>query len=202
MTAALPDIVSPRWRDPGRWPAMTGPRYRLDGFFTPAAAAELLERVCALPFTRLDFDVVCAAWSKPAASLGTAHDLLLSSAFRAAASSVLGVTLPEAMIVNAWHLSTGDHMRPHRDSRHYVGAFCVGLCPDWSPARGGAIAFGPGSAAGITAEERWHPHLGDLLLFRPSPTSWHTVEPVLVGTRRSLSGWWTDPRRPDRWELP
>lgn len=198
----LPDIVSPRWRDPSRWPARTGPRYRLDGFLTEPAAAQLLAVVRGLPFSRLDFDVVSAAWSKPRQELGPAHDLLFGDAFRAAAEAALGVALPAQVITNAWRLGVGDQMRPHRDSRHYVGTFSLGLCPDWSPARGGAIAFGPGSAEGITVTERWHPHLGDLLLFCPGPSSWHIVEPVREGVRHTLSGWWTDPRRPDRWELP
>jgi len=102
--------------------------------------------------------------------------------------------MPTGLVVNAWRLQRGDYMGVHPDGPLYRGTISLGLCPRWSPADGGAIAFGDKAGADFVVRERWYPHLGDACLFAPEADTWHCVEAVRSETvRHSLTGWWTEP---------
>ena len=90
-------------------------------------------------------------------------------------------------------LDPGDGMPVHADGRRYHGTVSLGLCDRWRAAQGGAIAMGAPVSGRFEVHRRWLPHLGDLLLFAPTRTSWHAVEPVVAGRRLSVTAWWTAP---------
>lgn len=197
LAEALPAPVDPAWRRPAAWRALAEDRragrarLRLRGFApSPALVAEA-ER---LPYARLDTALVHA--ERAALHGGPLWDLLSHPSLRALIGGVLGLTLPERAVMNAWRLGPGDHMGPHPDGRRYRATFSLGLCPDWRADQGGAITFGApgldGGAPRFTAEERFLPQLGDLLIFAPGPETWHLVEPVRAGVRRTVTGWWVE----------
>jgi len=114
----------------------------------------------------------------------------------------MGLDLPSRIFVRAWKLGPGDSMAIHKDGLHDVTTFSIGLCEDWTAAAGGAIAFGDPAHGGLTVTERWLPHLGDLLIFRPTARAWHAVEPVTQGTRLTLTGHYVGPDYPAEPDLP
>ena len=105
--------------------------------------------------------------------------------------AILGRALGEGLVANAWRMSEGDGMPVHPDGRRYQGTITLGLSHNYSASQGGAIAFGTPHNSRFDVHARWLPHLGDLLLFAPTHNTWHAVEPVLGGRRRSLTAWWT-----------
>ena len=197
LAEALPDAVSPLWRSAAPWRALAEDRRAgrarlcLRGF---APSLALLEAARALPYTRLDTALVHA--ERAPLTGGGLWDLLTHPALRRLIGGVLGLTLPERAVMNAWRLGPGDHMGPHPDGRRYKATFSLGLCPDWRADQGGAITFGaPGLEGGeptFTAHERFLPQLGELLIFAPGPETWHLVEPVLEGQRHTVTGWWVE----------
>ena len=197
LAETLPDVVSASWRSASLWRALAEDhragraRLCLRGF---APSSALLDAARALSYARLDTALVHA--ERAPLTGGALWDLLTHPALRALIGGVLGVTLPERAVMNAWRLGPGDHMGPHPDGRRYRATFSLGLCPDWRADQGGAITFGtPGlheGAPSFTAEERFLPQLGDLLIFAPGPETWHLVEPVREGVRYTVTGWWVE----------
>lgn len=53
---------------------------------------------------------------------------------------------------------------------------------------GGAIAFSTPGVDGLRVEERWLPHLGDVLAFAVEATLWRAIELVHGGDRLTLTG--------------
>jgi hypothetical protein len=196
---SLPASVAAAWRDPERLRRLAeeraaGRRFlSLPGFLSTEAAREWARAAAALPFARMDTDLVHAQRCLLGeADLPEWRALMASPIVRRLFGAVLGVDLPERLFINAWRLERDDYMGVHPDGRLYRGTLSLGLNDGWTAADGGAIAFGDPTGSGFVARERWLPHAGDALLFAPARDSWHTVEPVLSGkTRYSLTGWWT-----------
>jgi len=66
--------------------------------------------------------------------------LMRSREMRTLCAAVLGVpTMPETIVLNAWHLAHGDTMSVHPDGKRYTGTLSLGLSHDWTAADGGAI---------------------------------------------------------------
>jgi hypothetical protein len=198
--ALLPEMVAAPWREPERLRRLAeeraaGRRFLfLPGFVSEEAAARLAAQAAALPYKRMDTDIVHAERRLLGdGELPEWRALMASPVTQRLLASVLGVPLlPERLFINAWRLRRDDHMSVHPDGRLYCGTLSLGLCADWTAADGGAIAFGEPTAEGFRVRERWLPHLGDALLFAPAADTWHAVEPVLSEkTRHSLTGWWT-----------
>jgi hypothetical protein len=195
----LPELVAPTWRDPERLRRLAedragGRRFlALPGFIEPGAAARLAEQAAALAFDRMDSPVVHAERHLlGAADVPEWRALMAAPELRRLLGVVLGVALPERVVINAWRMRAGDNMAVHPDGRLYCGTLSLGLSRGWRAADGGAIAFGAPTAAGLDVRERWWPHLGDALLFAPAHDTWHAVEPVQgPATRLSLTGWWS-----------
>lgn len=194
-----PSLVAPRWREPESLRRLAearaaGQRYlHLDGFVAPEAARALADEVRALPWQRLETEVVRGDRHLLGEGELTAWQSLMGSATtRTLLGAVLGVQLPATTTINAWRLGAGDWFAAHPDGRNYVGTLGLGLCEGWTATDGGAIAFGVPGAKGFAARQRWLPHLGDALLFSPAQDSWHVVEPVQTDRGRlTLTGWWT-----------
>lgn len=198
----LPAMIAPAWRDPERWRRLAEDHragralLRLEGLLTPNAAEALRADAAALPFEERHTAYVqgggcelsgeqLSGWLEPLAR-GPLHALL---------SAVMRQALPARMFSRVWRLGPGDGIAVHKDGLHYVATLSIGLSPDWTARHGGAIAFGrptPGGALDVT--DRWLPHLGDALLFRPSALAWHGVEPVIDGTRYTLTTHYVSPR--------
>ncbi len=196
---ALPSIVADEWRRPERLRRLAeeraaGRRYLpLPGFLDPEAAARLREQAAALPFARMDSQLVHAERRLLGdGELAEWRALMAAPELRRLFGAVLGMELPERLFINAWRLSGEDYFSVHPDGRLYRGTLSLGLCQGWSAAHGGAIAFGDPTPDGFVVRERWLPHVGDALLFAPTNDSWHTVEPLTGDqVRLSLTGWWT-----------
>ncbi len=201
LAAELPEMVARPWREPARWQALAaeraaGRRYlELPGFVDPDAAAELRAAVRALPMVRLTTALLDGERHLLAADeVSPWLDLLQAESLRALVGDVLDRAIPAGLVVNAWRLHRGDHMGVHPDGPLYRGTLSLGLSPIWSPADGGAIAFGDNHGEHFVARHRWYPRLGDVCLFAPDAQTWHCVEPVTSDVvRDSLTGWWTEP---------
>lgn len=206
----LPELLAPAWRDPERYRRLREERlagrelFVLRGLIDPSRALALAEEASALPFERLVTSHVEAerctlnAHLTPPQPLQPLWALLRDPMFRLVIGAVLGRPLGEALLLNAWRLRPGDRMAVHPDGPRYLATFSLGLCPDWTAAQGGAIAFGDprppdpsaGTPGGLEVRERFQPHLGDACLFVPHAGSWHAVERVRSGERLSVTGWW------------
>jgi hypothetical protein len=164
----------------------------LRGFLGAEAAARLRAQVEASAFARFETEVVRAARARVGAGdPGDPRALLALEPLRALVAAALGAApLSARLEVNAWRLRPGDAFGVHPDGPRYAATFVVGLCPGWTAAHGGALAFGEPDPEGLCVRERVLPHLGDLCLFLPHARSWHVVEPVRAGERLTLSGWW------------
>lgn len=201
LAAELPDVFAPAWREADRWRALAdqragGARYSmLPGLVCEDAARAILAEVHALPMVRLTTALLDAERHLLAADeVPRWLDLLQAPAFRALVSDVLRREMPDGLVVNAWRLARGDHMGVHPDGPLYRGTISLGLSASWSPADGGAIAFGDKAGDDFVVSERWYPHLGDACLFAPEADTWHCVETVQSDrVRHSLTGWWTEP---------
>lgn len=201
LAAELPAAIAPAWRDPDRWRLLAeqraaGSRYlMLPSLLTEAAATAIRAEVLAIPMVRLTTALLDAERHLLAATeVPCWLDLLQGEALRALVSDVLHRDMPTGLVVNAWRLHRGDYMGVHPDGPLYRGTISLGLCPSWSPAAGGAIAFGDKAGDDFVVRERWYPHLGDACLFAPEADTWHCVEAVQGDTaRHSLTGWWTEP---------
>jgi hypothetical protein len=210
-----PRIAGVRWSDAKRWPAWVSPAWRdperlrrlaedraagrrylmLPQFVRPATARAITRAAARLPFQRFESDLVRADKCLLTGSqLAHWRRFLTSPLTRRIFGGLLGQTLPPQLVINAWRLHPGDGMGVHPDGRLYRATVSLGLCERWTAAAGGAIAFGePCEDGGFEVRERWLPHLGDLCLFVPSPTTWHRVEPA-TALRLSVTGWWVTPR--------
>jgi hypothetical protein len=198
---ALPPLVADAWRDPERLRRLAeeraaGRRYlALPGFLAPEAAARLASAAAALPYVRMDSQLVHAERRLlDGDELGQWRALLLLPSLRRLFGAVLGAELPPTLVANSWRLGAGDYFAVHPDGRLYRGTISLGLCHGWTAADGGALAFGEPTAAGLVVHERWLPHAGDVCLFAPDRATFHAVEPVRsTRTRLSVTGWWTAP---------
>lgn len=186
----LPDCVSDTWRHIEMYRRLAEDRAGgrevtvLRGFLREDAAVALAAQVQAADFASFETPVVTgsrAAWRVP---------WLEEPGLRALLGAVLGTDLPATMACNAWRLAPGERMRPHPDGRRYAATFAIGLNAGWTAADGGAIAFGDPCSEGFVVRERWLPHLGDLVLFRPRADGYHVVEPPTRRMRWTVSGWW------------
>lgn len=196
--AALPAMVAPAWRDPERWRRLAearaaGQRYLvLPGFIAPNALPGLAAEVAALPYVRLETDLVRASRCLVGAdALRGWREFMAAPATRVLFGAVIGRELPPGLTLNAWRLDDGDHMGVHPDGRRYQGTLSVGLCEGWHARDGGAIAFGNPGPGGFAVTGRWLPHAGDVCVFAPDADTWHAVEPVVGRRRSTLTGWWT-----------
>ena len=203
MAKALPDIVAPVWRAPERWRRLAEAHaagqtlLRLEGFLADAAAGALREAVAALPFERRENPYVKGFGCDPMpADLPTFLPALTSGALYQLVGAVMNEALPDRIMARAWRLESGDAIVLHNDGVHYRTTISLGLCANWTAARGGAIAFGTPTPRGLRVMERWLPHLGDVLLFRPTATTWHAVEPVTEGVRYTLTTHYVAPEYP------
>ena len=191
-----PDIVSPAWKDPKRLRRLAedragGRRYlMLPGFLTREAAVAIAAEAEALPYARFDSDVVqgdkCLLHGN---QLRDWRKFLLGARTRRLLGGLLGRELPDGLVINAWRMLPGDGMAVHPDGRLYWATVSLGLCDGWTAADGGAIAFGDPEGPNFVVRERWYPHLGDVSLFVPTPTTWHMVEPS-ARRRLTATGWW------------
>ena len=192
-------IVSAFWRSPERLRRLAESRaagqtfLRLPGFLTEDALSTITHAVRALPFERLD-----TPWVRGHRRLLQAGDVSIWTTFlrsprtRDLLGALLGRRLPAALTANAWRMREGDGMPVHADGRRYHGTISLGLSHGWTASHGGAIAMGVPAKESLQVRERWLPHAGDLLIFAPTRTSWHAVEPIARGERLSVTAWWTD----------
>ncbi|MBL4849504.1 MAG: 2OG-Fe(II) oxygenase [Planctomycetes bacterium] len=194
--APLPELLARDWRDPERYRRLREERlagrevFLLRGLLCPQAAAALREEALALPFERLETPHVQAERHVLSGKLAPLQALLRDPAFREGVGAVLGRSLGEDLVLNAWRMRPGDRMAVHPDGPSYLATITLGLCPSWRAAQGGAIAFGTPSEDGLEVRERFLPHLGDACLFAPHARSWHAVERVTEGERLSVTAWW------------
>jgi len=195
----LPDGVSPRWRDGEALRRLAEDRAAgqrvlvLRRFLAPAFTDVLTMEAKALPLQRLDTDIVHGQRHAVDQGLPSLRTLMTHAGTRRLLGAVLGVGLPQRVVLNVWRYDPGDSLAAHPDGSRYAATFALGLDPGWTPAQGGAIAFGPPRPDGqLDVTTRWLPHHGDLCIFVPSATSWHTVEPATT-PRWTVSGWWTLP---------
>ena len=201
LAAGWPKWVSPLWRDPEQLRRLAesraaGNRFlSLPGFVNPDAAQALYGEVTALEYERMDTPWVRGARHQvaPESALKAWTSLITSEMTRTLFGAVLGRRLDAHLTANIWRLGPGDGMPVHADGRRYQATISLGLSRAWSAAQGGAIAIGSPSEDRFDAQQRWLPHLGDVLLFAPEIDTWHAVEPVISGTRYSVTSWWTGP---------
>jgi hypothetical protein len=180
---ALPPEVAPAWRQIEPWRRLAEDRAAgrrrlvLRGFVEPGFAWEIGAA------SRLETELV-QAWREQVEA-----PLFQHPALRALCGAVLGIELGPEVTANRWRLEPGDRMGPHPDGPRYAATWSLGLCQGWRAVDGGAIAFGTPSPEGFRVLERYLPHHGDLLLFRPGAETWHCVE-APRRTRDTLTGWW------------
>lgn len=194
LATTLPAWIATAWREPEPWRRLAEQRaagtrlLRLPGLLQPQAAEELRAAVldaattrCDNPYARglWDQDTAIVPWFRAAMHDGPLHTLL---------GAALAIALPARAQWNAWHLRRGDAMALHSDGTRYVATVSVGLSQGWRASDGGAIAFGTPGPDGLRVEERWLPHLGDVLAFAVEATLWHAVEQVHGGERITLTG--------------
>lgn len=194
VARSLPDWISPHWRSPERWRRLAEARLagqqllRLDGFMTQAGASALLNKVKALPLERQDNTYLRGLYYQVTESkLKTLLPDFANGVVRQLLSATLNKPLPSSLFLRAFQLNEGDLIAEHVDGEHYAATFSIGLCEHWTAANGGAIAFG---------EQRWLPHLGDVLVFVTSRALSHRVEPVMFGERFTLTGQYVSARYP------
>ncbi|MEL6180755.1 MAG: 2OG-Fe(II) oxygenase, partial [Myxococcota bacterium] len=202
LASALPsELFASAWREPERWRRLAEERragrtlLRLDGLFTTDAALELRKAAAALPFEERHTTYVRGAGCElEDHHLTSWRSALTHGPCNALLSAVMDEDLPERMFARVWKLGQGDGISVHKDGIHYVATLSIGLCPGWTASHGGAIAFGQPTAQGLDVVERWLPHLGDALLFRPTALAWHAVEPVEHGMRYTLTTHYVSPQ--------
>ncbi len=167
----------------------------LPGLLAPERAAGLARAAAALPFERMETDLVRADRRLLASGeLPEWRSFLAADETRERFGARLGRDLPPGLVVNVWRMRAGDAIGPHPDGPLYRGTLTLGLNPGWTAADGGAIAFGEPGPDGLRVRERWLPLAGDGLLFAPGEASWHAVEPVAPGrTRLTVTAWWVAP---------
>jgi len=191
-----PDMVAPDWKNPERLRRLAedragGRRYlMLRGFLELDAARAIARDAEALPYERFESDV--ARGDKCLLRGNQLRDwrvFLLGGRTRRLFGGLLGRQLPDGLVMNAWRMQPGDGMAVHPDGRLYWATVSLGLSEGWTAADGGAIAFGDPDSSGFVVRERWFPHLGDVCLFVPTPTSWHVVESS-ARQRTTATGWW------------
>tara|TARA_R110002072_G_scaffold54253_3_gene142441 strand:+ start:232 stop:1026 length:795 start_codon:yes stop_codon:yes gene_type:complete len=190
------EALAPEWRFSERYRRLREERlagrqlFVLRGLIAPEVASALAREARELPFERLLTPHVEAERCLLSEQLAPLQGLLRDAGFRGLLGAVLGQELGLGLLLNAWRLRPGDRMAIHPDGPRYLATFSLGLCPDWTAAEGGAIAFGDPGPEGLEVRERFLPHLGDACLFVPHARSWHAVERVRSGQRLSVTGWW------------
>lgn len=190
---------APAWQDPERWRRLGEAGIAgtaalcLEGLFAADLAAAARDQVQALPREHVEAAVIAAERVRGLAAtggaLGTLQAALAAPATRRFFGAALGRPLGEELHLNAWRLGPGQRMAVHQDGARYAATVAIGLNPGWSAGDGGAIAFGVPGPAGLGVQWRWLPHAGDVLVFAPTATSWHAVEPP-TRERWTVSGWW------------
>jgi hypothetical protein len=201
LAEGWPGLVSDLWRDPEHLRRLAEARAAgnvflcLPGFLRREAAEALAKEASELTFERMETPWVQGDRLRLSAdgALQAWTDLLRSKRTRSLFGGVLGRTLDVDLTGNVWRLNAGDRMPVHADGRRYQGTVSLGLSRGWTAAQGGAIAVGAPGEGRFEVNRRWLPHLGDLLLFAPNIDTWHAVEPVVHGTRYSVTSWWTCP---------
>lgn len=198
-TAAARLPWAPAWRRPERWRrllerGLASPApLRLPGLFPTPLVRAAAAQAAAAEHERLVTALLKAERAPvreaTGGALGALRAALDAPAFRRACGIALGRTLNGPLHLNAWHLAPGEAMGIHPDGARYAGTVVVGLNRGWRAADGGAIAFGLPGGEGLAVSDRWLPEAGDVLLFAPTPFTWHCVEPTRR-ERRTLSGWW------------
>lgn len=200
LASTLPPWVGSAWRNGERWRRLAEDRLggrtllRLEGFMDREAAHALRARAEALNFERQDSLYArggCHNLSEE--TLGDVLGAFRSGPLSALIGDVLGESMPSRIFARVWKLERGDGMGVHNDGIHYVGTFSLGLCEGWTAQAGGSIAFGIPGPGGLHITERWLPHLGDLLLFRPTGRAWHAVDTVNAGVRMTITGHYVSP---------
>ncbi len=204
LATRLPAFISAPWRQPERWRRLAEDRaagrvlLRLEGLLEPESALALREAVSDLAYDRRENAYVKGhGYDVEPEELPEILPELLRGPLYSLLCQVLDEALPTRIFGRAWRLEEGDSIALHNDGVHYRATLSIGLCPDWSAADGGAIAFGSPTADGLNVSERWIPHLGDVLLFRPTATAWHAVEEVRRGTRYTLTSHFVAPEYPE-----
>lgn len=190
---------APAWRDAERWRRLFAAAHAgntllpLDGLLPPALAEAAAAQAQTLPCARVEAAVVSAERALVdeaiGGPLGEVRARLTHPATRRFFGAALGRDLGGPMHLNVWHLAPEERMAVHQDGARYAATVAVGLNAGWTAADGGAIAYGVPGPGGLGVSHRWLPHLGDVVVFAPTATSWHAVEPP-ARDRWTLSGWW------------
>lgn len=194
LATTLPDWVTPAWREPERWRRLAEQRaagtrlLRLDGFLTPDAAGYFRQVVVDAATDRCNNPYAQAWWQQNSVVLPEWREALTAGPLHTLLAACCGVELPSHIQMNAWRLAVGDKMALHADGTRYAATVSLGLSQDWTATKGGAIAFGWPTADGLSVQERWLPHAGDVLLFAVEATLWHAVEEVCHPDRITLTG--------------
>ena len=187
------------WRTGERWRRLLetgracGGPLCLPGLLPVALARAAAKQAAELPLSPLETRVVSGRRAVVDDSVGGAlaavRALFDAPEARAALGAAVGRSLSLGLALNAWSLDPGQRMAVHPDGGRYAATLVVGLNEAWSAADGGAIAFGEPGPDGLRVRSRWLPHLGDVLVFAPTASTWHAVEPP-SRRRWTLSGWW------------
>ena len=190
---------SPEWRQGERWRRLLetgrscGGPLCLPGLLPGALATAAAHQAAELPMSPLETRVVSGRRAvvndEIGGALAAVRGLFDAPEARAALGAAVGRALKLGLTLNAWSLDPGQRMAVHPDGGRYAGTLVVGLNEAWSAADGGAIAFGDPGPDGLHVRSRWLPHLGDVLIFAPTASTWHAVEPP-SRRRWTLSGWW------------
>jgi hypothetical protein len=196
-----PDRIADAWRDGETWRRLAEDRAAgaqalpMRGLLAPDFALALRTAHEGASFERLDVGLTWAhrhvCTFDDTGAIADWLAVMASEAFRGLMGAVIGLELPASVTANCWLLHPGDEIRPHPVGTTYVATISLGLCPGWTAADLGAIAFAdaaPGDEQ-FRVLSRWLPHLGDGLAIARGPASWHWVESP-KRERRTLTGWW------------
>jgi SM-20-related protein len=119
-----------------------------------------------------------------AAWLELAHDLL-SPEYRTAMSLLTAYDLTAAPIeVNVFHYGPGSSLGPHLDLPAKLVTHVLYFNTAWDPAEGGCLSILRSKDPGDVAA-RILPLAGNSSVLVRSDRSWHAVQPVVDGSRRS-----------------
>lgn len=116
--------------------------------------------------------------------LRLAHDLL-SPEYRAAMSLLTGYDLTSAAIeANVFHYGSGSSLGPHLDLPAKRVTHVLYFNSSWNPADGGCLSIlRSGNADDVAANIL--PLVGNSSVLVRSDRSWHAVQPVVEGCRKS-----------------
>jgi SM-20-related protein len=110
---------------------------------------------------------------------------LVSPAYRAAMSSLLGVDLTSALLeVNVFHYPPGGSLGPHPDLRDKIVTHILYFNESWNDEDGGCLTILRSSDPQAIVR-RVSPLVGNSAVVVRSDHSWHAVSPVVKSCRRS-----------------